>query len=128
MACGNNHVSREYLSTQPQKASSAARVLEKTRLPVVNVDGRGERQAHQSRARVTAEGAETIDYFIGPDGNQTHVPDLHIHVIHNPNGDVTMEITNRRDKTRSSKLELQQPDGNEVRRAEQALAEILRTL
>lgn len=136
MACGNNHVSRAYLSSQPTATSSASKVLKKRltpaqvesainrqRLPMIIVDGGKPRQAFESRSR-----NGQVDYFIGPDGKQTHKPDLHLHVIHKPNGDVTMEITNRRDKTRSSQIVLKSPDGNDVRHAELALAEILRSL
>ncbi|WP_206487886.1 hypothetical protein [Rhodococcus sp. KRD162] len=89
----------------------------------MSIDGSRSRQAFQSRS---AEGQ--VDYFVGPDGHQTHNPELHVHVIHKAEGKVTLEITNRRDKTRSSQIELESPDGNQVRDAELALAEILRSL
>jgi hypothetical protein len=132
MACGNNHVTRGHLSSQPTPVNSASAALSKAqvqaaitkqRLPKISVDGSKPRQAFQSRYS-----RGQVDYFIGPDGEQTHDPNLHIHVIHKANSDVTMHITNRRDHTRSTELALKAPDGNLVREAELALAEILRSL
>jgi len=92
---------------------------------MVSVEGGKPRQGFQSRY---ADGE--VDYFVGEDGGQTHNPDLHVHVIHRANGDVTMVITDRLDGTtkHSSPLELKSPDGNQVREAEKALAEVLRSL
>lgn len=130
MACGNNHVGRDYLSSQP--ATSTAKTLgsseiraavERLKLPMVIVDG------EEKEGRPSGLGKDgTIDYYIGPDGRQTHEPGLHAHVFHKPNGDVTIEITDRNNEARSSRLVFKNLDGNQVREAEQALAAIMRTL
>ncbi|CCI52745.1 hypothetical protein BN13_200005 [Nostocoides jenkinsii Ben 74] len=136
MACGNNHVSRDYLSSPPAPAKSAASALSKPqvqlpstarRLPEVRIGNQPPRQGFQSRVN-TRTGV--VDYFIGPDGQQTHEPALHVHVIHQANGDVTMHITDRQDGTtkHSTQIELKSPDGNQVRDAERALAEVLGSL
>lgn len=106
---------------QAQSVSSAQR------LPEVRIGDQPPRQGFQSRLD-TRSGE--VDYFIGPDGEQTHEPALHVHVVHQANGDVTMHITDRQDGTtkHSSKIELKSPDGNQVRDAERALAEVLRSL
>lgn len=141
MACGNNHVSRDYLSSSPTSTKSAASALSMPqaqsvssaqRLPEVRI-GKSRRQGFQSRVTTQSgvvDQAGVVDYFIGPDGEQTHEPALHVHVVHEANGDVTMRITDRQDGTtkRSSQIELKSPDGNQVRDAERALAEVLRSL
>lgn len=131
MACGNNKVSRGYLSSQPSStAQQGARLFNETRrapeqLMVTNKRGKFKLvDAMYSGDR----GDGTVERFLDQNRNETFNASLHIHEIHEPNGDVFLHITDRRDGApaqQSHKTRLRAPSGNQVNAAEARLAAIL---
>jgi hypothetical protein len=129
MACGNNHVSRDHLSSQPTSVAdttsklfgSQPRALE--RAPKSQRWGGRDGQMYYSQSN-----RETIDYFVGPDGKETFRPDRHVHVIHDEaKHEVRLVLTDRTHKGEfhSEHVSLSNPSGNEVNTAIGKLVEKL---
>jgi hypothetical protein len=99
MACGNNHVGRDDLSSGPKDVSAVTdelfaappAVTQFPRAPESKRWGGRDQNMFYSRSK-----SDIVDYFIGPDGNPTFAPDRHIHVIHNEAAkEVTLVLTDR---------------------------------
>lgn len=111
MACGNGKVSRGYLSSGPTSASSAAQSMFSAPAPgpvapaVVHIPAlprapqkgdvfngkKLDRDMYYSQST-----RDTVEYFVGPDGNKTYSPDRHIHVIHDEaKKEVRLRLTDR---------------------------------
>lgn len=72
---------------------------------------------------------DTVEYFVGPDGNKTYSPERHVHVIHDETKkEVRLVLT---DRTHPSDPHVQKlalpgdPSGNEVN---EAISKMLETL
>lgn len=136
MACGNNKVSRDYLSSQPTSATSRSqRLFNDTRRArdeqIVLVNSKGEHKLVEERySNVRRDGA--VEYFLDENRNKTLDPKLHVHVIHDERkNEVHLHITDRRGSERAvhtHKTTLPHPSGNEVNAAETRLAMILRDM
>jgi hypothetical protein len=132
MACGNNHISRGYLTSQPVSAKSQANRLlidirrassspttqpmkaELEEIPLKNdtrkadkveiVKKSGRRKTvDEYYSQIRKDGA--IDYLLDKNRNQTLESKLHIHVIHEKSGKVVMKITDRRGGLRAIEYE-----------------------
>lgn len=131
MACGNNHVSRDYLSSAPKSAPSVVNALftpppivRLPRAPTSKKWGGKDKQMFYSR------GTETkTDYFVGPDGNPTYAPDRHVHVIHDEKSKtVTLLLTDRthqKDQHPETVTLRNDPSGNEVNAAIAAMLQVM---
>jgi hypothetical protein len=111
VACGNGEVSRGYLSSEPTSASSAAQSMfsapaqEPGTPAVVHVPAaprapqKGDVVNGQKVTRnmyYSKSTQDTVEYFVGPDGNKTYSPDRHVHVIHDETkGEVRVVLTDR---------------------------------
>ncbi|MDA8046705.1 MAG: hypothetical protein M0Z30_15930 [Actinomycetota bacterium] len=134
MACGNNHISRGYLTSQPTKAQLEGIPLKNDtrkadKVEILKKSGR-RKTVDEYYSQIRSDGA--IDYLLDKNRNQTLESKLHIHVIHEKSGKVVMKITDRRGGLRAIEYEpippLLNPSGNEVRAAEVKLARILRKM
>ena len=134
VACGNNKVSRSYLSSQPSSASQQGhRLFNETKrapeqLMVTNKKGAYKLvEAMYSGNRKDG----TVERYLDENRNETFNASLHIHEIHEPNGDVFLHITDRRaggPAQHSDHVVLKQASGSQVNAAEQRLAGIMRSM
>lgn len=141
MACGNNHVSRDNLSSGPKDVSAVSNelfaappaVTQFPRAPESKRWGGKDQNMFYSRSRTykSQSRPNIVDYFIGPDGNPTFAPDRHIHVIHNEaTKEVKLVLT---DRTQTEKKDQHgvpivlpgDPSGNQVN---DAIAALIREL
>lgn len=135
VACGNNKVSREYLSSQPSPtAQQAIRLFNETaraegKVAVTNSRGR-EQLVERKYSDIRRDGS--IHYFLDENRNQTLNEKLHVHVRHDEKkGEVQLHVTDRRGggpAQQSHSTTLRAPSGNEVNAAEARLAAILRDM
>jgi len=148
VACGNNNVSRSYLSSEPSTTSKQSAQLFNERIrarqgPLHNETAKAEGTVAVKNAKgkvITPEqrysgilkDGVSFDYFLDENGNKTLNTDLHIHVVHDEtNGLVRMHITDRRNNVAAKHTDhigLKSPSGNDVLAAELKLADILRTM
>ena len=95
MACGNNHVSRDSLSSQPTSGQSQSSALFSgsfERAPVSERWG----QMYYSQSQGSETHADTVDYFVDENGRQTFDPKRHVHVIHDEKKqEVRLVVTDR---------------------------------
>lgn len=128
MACGNNKISRDYLSSQPASGQSQGdRLFASQAAPdKVSVGGK---LVDAYFSQYTSS-SQTSDYFLNDRGQKTFDPTLHVHVIHDDGkAEVRMLITDRRDGTtqHSDRVTLKAPSGTQVNAAEERLVAILRS-
>jgi len=128
VACGNNKISRDYLTSQPASTQSQSdRFFAALRAPeTVRVGGK-DREAYFSRFTSTSN---TTEYFLDDKGRKTFDPSRHVHVIHDDGkSEVRMHITDRQDgrTLHTDHVRLPRPSGNAVNAAEARLVSILRS-
>lgn len=135
MACGNTHVTRAELSSQPSSPQQQGeRLFNETRRAEGRVqvqDARGRWMTPDRKYSDLREDGQ-IHRFLDENRNATLDAALHIHVVHDErNGVVSMQITDRRGAlpaTHVGGISLKAPSGNEVNEAEAHLATILQTM
>lgn len=142
LACGNNNVSREYLSSQPASTSQQSqRLFNETqraegKATITNSKGR-EMRVNQKYSGATGSikdltKAESIHRYLDENRNHTLNTTLHIHERHDEKkGEVHLHITDRRaggSAKHSHHIQLQRPSGNDVNKAEMKLAAILKEM
>lgn len=135
MACGNNMVSRGYLSSQPSSnAQQGTRLFNETaraegKVRIRNSRGR-EQLVDRKYSDVRKDGS--VHYFLDENRNKTLNENLHVHVRHDEKkGEVQLHITDRRGGGAAQQphsVTLRAPSGNEVNAAEARLAAILRDM
>jgi hypothetical protein len=135
VACGNNKVSRGYLSSQPSStAEQGARLFNETaraegKVAVKNSRGR-QLLVDRKYSDIRRDGS--VHYYLDENRNKTLNENLHVHVQHDEKkGEVHLHITDRRGggaAERSNSTTLRAPSGNEVNAAEARLAAILRDM
>lgn len=135
VACGNNKVSRGYLSSQPSStAQQGVRLFNETaraegKVVLKNSRGR-ELMVDRKYSYIRRDGS--VHYFLDENRNKTLNEKLHVHVRHDEkNGEVHLHITDRRGGGAAQPLHpttLRAPSGNEVNAAEVRLAAILRDM
>jgi hypothetical protein len=137
MACGDNHIGRDNLSSDPKGLSATSSELFAAppaakgfpRAPESEKWGGKDRQMYYSQGSLNR-----TEYFIGPDGNLTFAPDRHVHVIHNEKDkEVILVLTDRTQTAKEdphlNKLILPgNPSGNEVNDAIAAMVKELNDL
>lgn len=135
MACGDNNITRDHLSSAPVSLPlPGERLMNETARAEGDVtlkNSRGKEFTTERRYSDLNEYGD-IHEFLDENRNKTLNTDLHIHKIHDERKNtVRLVITDRRGGKAAEhpvKLELTAPSGNEVNAAEASLAAVLRDL
>jgi hypothetical protein len=141
MACGGNDITHGDLATGPTSAAdvaqAAAAFLAEKRsgrsiAPRSEKFGGPDGQMYYSAAAGTLERADRIEYYVGPDGEHTYMPDRHVHVTHrdkDPKHEVVIvTITDRTYRGNFHPYEdiiLHNPSGREVNKAIEKAVELM---